>query len=112
MRLRATEITREKIFHKLHDELPYAIFVDTESWEEFKNGSVKINQIIYVDRESQKAIVLGEGGRKIKSIGAEARKELTEIFERPVHLFLHVRVKENWVEDPRFYRNFGLEFKV
>lgn len=111
-RLLATEITREKIFLKLHDELPYAIFVDTESWEDFRDGSVKINQIIYVTRESQKSIVLGEGGRKIKSIGAEARKELIEIFERPVHLFLHVRVKENWIDDPRFYRAFGLEFKV
>ena len=111
-RLLATEITREKIFHKLHDELPYAIFVDTEQWEEFRDGSVKINQLIYVDRESQKSIVLGKGGRKIKSIGEEARKELTTIFERPVHLLLHVRVKENWMEDPRFYRNFGLEFKV
>ncbi|MEB3702326.1 GTPase Era [Candidatus Bealeia paramacronuclearis] len=111
-RLLATEITREKIFHKLHDELPYAIFVDTEQWEEFRDGSVKINQLIYVDRESQKSIVLGKDGRKIKAIGAEARKELIEILERPVHLFLHVRVKENWMEDPRFYRNFGLEFKV
>lgn len=110
-RLLASEITREEIFHRLHDELPYAIWVETESWEEFKNGSVKIHQTIFVQRESQRAIVLGKGGRQIKSIGAAARRQLNEILERPVHLFLQVKVKEKWIDDPRLYANIGLDFK-
>lgn len=111
-RLMASEITREEIFHRLHDELPYAIWVETESWEEFENGSVKIQQTILVQRESQRAIVLGKGGRQIKSIGAAARRQLTEILERPVHLFLQVKVKEKWIDDPRLYANIGLDFKT
>lgn len=110
-RLLAAEITREEIFHRLHDELPYAIWVETESWEEFKDGSVKITQLIYVQRESQRPIVLGKGGQQIKAIGAAARKQLIDIFERKVHLFLQVKVKENWIDNPRLYASIGLDFK-
>lgn len=110
-KLLAAEITREEIFHRLHQELPYSIWVDTESWEESQDGSVKIRQLIYVQRESQRPIVLGKGGRQIKTIGERARQQLTSILERPVHLFLQVKVKENWIEDPRLYASIGLEFK-
>lgn len=110
LRLLAAEITREEIFHRLHQELPYAIWVETEAWENFKNGSVKITQIIYVQRESQRSIVLGEGGKQIKSIGAAARKQITSVLEQPAHLFLHVKVKTGWHEDPRLYASVGLEF--
>jgi GTP-binding protein Era len=110
-RILAAEITREEIFHRLHDELPYAIWVETLGWEEFKDGSVKITQEIYVQRESQRPIVLGKEGKQIKAIGAAARKQLTVIFERPVHLFLHVKVKENWIENPRLYSSIGLDFE-
>lgn len=110
-RLLAAEIVREEIFHRLHEELPYSIWVETESWEEFKDGSVKINISIFVQRESQKPIVLGKGGKQIKAIGAAARRQLTEIFERPVHLFLQVIVKENWLDNPRLYASVGLDFK-
>lgn len=110
-RLLAAEITREEIFFRLHEELPYAIWVETESWEEFKNGSVKISQMIYVQRDSQKPIVLGHGGAQIKAIGAAARRQLTAILKRPVHLFLQVKVKANWIENPRLYASIGLDFK-
>lgn len=110
-RLLAAEITREAIFYRLHQELPYAIWVETEGWEEFKDGSVKINQIIYVQRESQRPIVLGQGGAQIKAIGAASRRQLTAILERPVHLFLQVKVKANWIENPRLYASIGLDFK-
>jgi len=110
-RLLAAEITREEIFFRLHEELPYAIWVETESWEEFKDGSVKINQLIYVQRESQRPIVLGHGGTQIKAIGAAARRQLTAILKRPVHLFLQVKVKANWIENPRLYASIGLDFK-
>ncbi len=110
-RLLASEITREEIFHRLHDELPYSIWVETESWEEFKDGSLKIHQSIYVQRDSQRPIVLGKGGRQIKTIGAAARRQLTHIFERPVHLFLQVKLKEKWMEDPRLYASIGLDYK-
>lgn len=110
-RLLAAEITREEIFFRLHEELPYAIWVETENWEEFKNGSVKINQCIYVQRESQRAIVLGHGGAQIKAIGAAARRQLTAILKRPVHLFLQVKVKANWIDNPRLYASVGLDFK-
>jgi GTP-binding protein Era len=109
-RLLAAEITREEIFHRLHDELPYSIWVETEGWEEFKDGSVKISQLIYVRRESQRPIVLGKGGQQINAIGAAARKQLTEILERKVHLFLQVKVKENWIDNPRLYASIGLNF--
>jgi GTP-binding protein Era len=109
-RLLAAEITREEIFFRLHDELPYAIWVETEGWEEFKDGSVKITQSIYVQRDSQKPIVLGHGGKQIKAIGAAARRQLTVLLARPVHLFLQVKVKTNWMDNPRLYASVGLEF--
>ncbi len=109
MRLLAAEITREKIFNRLHDELPYEMTVETASWEERKDGSVRIEQTIFVVRKSQKAIVLGKGGQMIKQISTEARHELAEILERPVHLFLFVKVREGWQDDPERYREMGLE---
>jgi GTP-binding protein Era len=110
-RLFAAEITREEIFNRLHEELPYSIWVETESWEERNDGSVKISQLIYVQRESQRAIVLGKGGRQIKAIGEASRKQLIVTLGRPVHLFLQVKVKEKWIEDPRLYASIGLDFK-
>ena len=109
-RLLAAEITREKIYLRLHQELPYATTVETESWEERQDGSVKISQVIYVERPSQKAIVLGKGGRTIKALGAAARQELEEILGRRVHLFLFVKVRERWEDDPERYREMGLDF--
>jgi GTP-binding protein Era len=109
LRLLAAEITREKIFNRLHDELPYAITVETASWEERKDGSVRIEQTIYVTRAGQKAIVLGKGGQTIKQISTEARQELCGILERPVHLFLFVKVRSGWQDDPERYREMGLE---
>jgi len=106
----AAEITREKLYLKLHQELPYRSTVETETWTERKDGSVRIEQIIYVERESQRKIVLGKGGQAIKSIGAAARKEIAEIIEQPVHLFLFVKVREGWGDDPERYRQMGLEF--
>jgi GTPase len=106
----AAEITREKIFQKLHQELPYSSTVETESWTERNDKSVRIEQTIYVERESQRKIVLGKAGATIKSIGADARKEIAELIEQPVHLFLFVKVRENWGEDPDRYREMGLEF--
>jgi len=110
LRQLAAEITREKIFKRLHQELPYQSTVETESWKELKNGSLRIEQTIYVERESQRKIVLGKGGATIKAIGAEARKEIAEIAEAPVHLFLFVKVREGWEDDPERYRGMGLEF--
>jgi GTP-binding protein Era len=110
MRHLAAEITREKIFRQLHQELPYQSTVETDSWTERKDKSVHIEQTIFVERESQRKIVLGSGGATIKSIGAAARKELIEILGQPVHLFLFVKVRENWGEDPDRYREMGLEF--
>jgi GTP-binding protein Era len=106
----AAEITREKIFQQLHQELPYQSTVETDSWTDRKDGSVRIEQTIFVERESQRKIVLGKGGASIKSIGAEARKEIAEITGQPVHLFLFVKVRENWGDDPDRYREMGLEF--
>ncbi|MDR3440810.1 GTPase Era [Telmatospirillum sp.] len=110
MRLLAAEITREQVFLQLHQELPYAATVETEQWQERDDGSVRIDQIVYVQRDSQKAIVLGKAGRQIKSIGEKARVELEEILERRVHLFLHVKVRENWLDDREHYRDLGLDF--
>lgn len=110
LRSLAAEITREKLYLRLHQELPYQSTVETESWKELKDGSVRIEQIIYVERESQRKIVLGKGGQTIKAIGAEARREIAEIAEAPVHLFLFVKVREGWSEDPERYREMGLEF--
>jgi GTPase len=109
-RLLAAEITREKIYLRLHDELPYACAVESEKWEERKDGSVKIDQTIYVQREGQKAIVLGKGGAMIKLIGEMARKELEELFQRRVHLFLFVKVQEDWSEQRDRFRAMGLNF--
>ena len=111
-RLLAAEITREKLFLKLYQELPYAIAVETENWKEFENGSVRIEQIIYVRRDSQKAIVLGKGGSGIKAIGEAARIELETLLGRRVHLFLFVKVREDWVDDPERYREWGLDFNA
>ncbi len=109
-RLLAAEITREKVFLQLHEELPYSITVETENWQERKDGSVRIEQVIYVRRDTQKGIVLGKGGRQVKQIGADARQEMETVFDRRVHLFLFVKVRENWVDDPERYREMGLEF--
>jgi len=106
----STEITREKLFHKLHQELPYQLTVEVEQWKELRGGALRIEQTIYVERESQRKIVLGEGGQMIKYIGAAARKELSELLERDVHLFLFVKVREGWGDDPERYREMGLEF--
>ena len=108
MRMMAAEITREKIYDQLHEELPYAIFVETESWENFDNDDVKITQLIYVQKDSQKGIVLGKGGSQIKKIGKMARTELEEMLEQKVHLKLFVKVKENWQDHPDTYRLMGL----
>jgi GTP-binding protein Era len=108
----ASEVLREKLFLRLHQELPYALTVETEKWENKKDGSVRIEQTVYVRRDSQKAIVLGKGGRSIKEIGAQARLELEEMFERRVHLFVFVKVRKNWQEDPERYRMLGLDYKV
>jgi GTPase len=109
LRVMAAEITREKIFERLHDELPYQATVETTSWLE-KGKAVRIEQTIYVERDSQKAIVLGHGGRTIKQLSMQARLELVQILERPVHLFLFVKVRENWGDDPERYRDMGLAF--
>jgi GTP-binding protein Era len=109
-RLLAAEVTREKIYLRLHDELPYASAVETEKWEERKDGSVRIDQVIYVQRDGQKAIVLGKGGQTIKKVGELARTELEELFGRRVHLFLFVKVREDWAENSEHYREIGLEF--
>ena len=110
LRLMAAEITREKLYLRLHQELPYQSTVETDSWKELADGSVRIEQSIYVERENQRKIVLGEGGRMIKAISMEARKEIAEAAERKVHLFLHVKVREKWGEDPERYRAAGIEF--
>ena len=106
----AAEITREKIYEYLHEELPYQTTVETTAWEEKPDGSVRIEQIVFVERESQRRIVLGEGGRSVKQISMTSRKELAKLFGRPVHLFLHVKVAEGWENDPAHYREMGLDF--
>ena len=109
MRSLAAEITREKIFERLHDELPYHTTVETESWKEQPDGSARIEQTIYVTRDAHKKIVIGEQGRMIKSIGSAARKDIAEAAEHPIHLFLFVKVRENWMNDPERYREMGLQ---
>ena len=109
LRFMAAEMTREVIYERLHEELPYASTVETESWEEQKNGSVKIGQVIYVQRDSQKAIVLGKGGHTVKLLGQKAREEMERQFGRKVHLFLFVKVREHWPEDKERLRNMGLD---
>ena len=109
MRLLAAEITRERIYDRLHQELPYATTVITEQWQELEDGSARLEQTIFVERESQRAIVLGKGGATIKLLGQTARKEMEEQFGHKVHLFLFVKVRENWADDPMHYREIGLD---
>lgn len=111
LRLLAAEVTREQVFLQLHQELPYEAAVETEKWEDRPDGSVRVEQIIYVQRDGQRAIFLGKGGARIKQIGARARHELSQMLERPVHLFLHVKVSERWAEDPSHYRTIGLDYQ-
>src|SRR5215470_943437 len=106
----AAEITREKLYLRLHQELPYQSMVETAVWKELKDGAVRIEQTVYVARDSQRKIVLGKGGQTIKAIGAAARAEIAAAIEQPVHLFLHVKVREGWMDDPERYRAMGLEF--
>ena len=110
VRLLAAEITREKLFLRLHQELPYALTVETETWQERDDGGVRIEQTIYLLRDNHKAIVLGKGGSQIKAVGQAAREDLAELLGRPVHLFLHVKVAPKWTDDPSRYRDMGLEF--
>ena len=111
-RLLAAEITREKLFLQLHQELPYSIAVETEQWQERRDGGVRIEQVVYVQRDTHKAMVLGKGGQRIKAVGAAAREELAEILGRPVHLFIFVKVRERWADDPERYRDLGLDYDV
>lgn len=110
LRLLAAEITRERLYERLHDELPYSATVETTSWKDLRDGAVRIEQTIFVERESQRRIVLGEGGRSIKQISMEARREFGEIIDKTVHLFLFVKVRDSWQNDPERYREIGLEF--
>ena len=112
MRLIAAEVTREQLFLRLHQELPYALTVETESWEDFEDGSVRIEQTVYVQRETHKGICLGKGGRTIRAVRESGQAELEAMLERPVHLFLHVKVRERWVEDPERYRVWGLDYQA
>ncbi len=111
-RIMAAELTREALFLKLHQELPYGIAVETETWEEKDDGSVKISQVVYVQRDNHKAMVIGKGGSMIKAVGEAARKEIEALLERRVHLFLHAKVQENWADDPDHYSAIGLPFNV
>jgi GTP-binding protein Era len=106
----AAEITREKLFERLHQELPYHSTVETETWKELRGGDIRVEQTIYVERESQRKIVIGKGGQTLKSIGESSRREIAEIVEHKVHLFLFVKVREGWGDDPERYRAMGLEF--
>ena len=106
----AAEITREKLIERLHDELPYQATVETDEWKDQSDGSARVEQTIFVSRESHRKIVLGEGGRTIKAIGTAARKDIAEVHGAPVHLFLHVKVREKWLDDPERYRAMGLDF--
>jgi len=110
LRQLAAEITREKLYLRLHQELPYQSTVETDVWKELRDGAVRIEQTIYVERESQRKIVLGKVGQAIKAIGAAARADIAAAIEQPVHLFLHVKVREGWGDDPERYREMGLEF--
>jgi GTPase len=110
LRQLAAEMTREKLYLRLHQELPYQSTVETEVWKELRDGSTRIEQTIYVERESQRKIVLGKGGATIKAIGAQARREIADMVDHPVHLFLFVKVREGWGDDPERYREMGLEF--
>jgi GTP-binding protein Era len=110
MKQLAAELTREKLYLRLHQELPYSAHVETEAWEEQKDGSVKVSQVIYIQRDAHKKIVIGKGGQTLKAISTSARKELAEIMDQKVHLFIFVKVRENWGDDPERYMEMGLEF--
>jgi GTP-binding protein Era len=110
LRMLAAEITREKIYERLHEELPYQSTVETDQWQQRPDGSIRIEQTVFVERDSQRKIVLGKGGQTIKAIGQAARVEIAEAADAKVHLFLHVKVRENWADDPARYREMGLEF--
>ena len=110
LRMLAAEITREKLFLNLHQELPYALTVETEGWEDFEDGSARVEQVVYVGREQHKAICLGKGGKTIRLVRQAAQKEMEEAFGQQIHLFIFVKVRENWLDDPERYRNLGLEF--
>jgi GTP-binding protein Era len=112
VRLLAAEITREKLYLRVHEELPYAASVETTAFEERRDGSVRIEQTVFVERDGQRAIIIGEKGQTLKWIGSESRTELSDMLERKVHLFLHVKVRENWSDDPDVYRSMGLDFEV
>ena len=111
-RLMAAELTREKLMLALRNELPYDLAVETEDWQEFQNGALRISQVIYLTRDSQKPIVIGRQGARIKAIRSAAQQELSEIYETPVHLFLHVKVRPGWDEDRSHYRDLGLDYNV
>ena len=110
LRALAAEITREKLFERLHQELPYQATVETDDWKDQKDGSARVEQTIFVERDSQKKIVIGKGGATIKAISMAARKEISEIAEKPVHLFLFVKVRQNWGDDPERYKAMGIDF--
>jgi len=112
LRFLAAEITREKLFLRLHDEIPYDVATETADWQEFDNGGVRIDQTVYVRRTSQRAIVLGKGGARIKAVREAAQAELADALDRPVHLFLTVRVREGWPDDPERFRDLGLDYNV
>jgi GTP-binding protein Era len=112
MRLLAAELVREQLFIQLHQELPYSTTVEPEAWEEFQDGSARVACVIFVQRDSQKAIVLGKGGSRIRSLGAAARQELERLLERRVHLILYVKVREDWTNDPERYRDWGLDYNA
>jgi len=111
-RLLAAEVVREKLYINVHQEVPYALTVETERWETTKDGGARVEAVIYVERESQRSIILGKGGQRIKRIGQSAREELQEMFEHPVHLFLFVKVRDRWQDDPERYRMWNLDFNV
>lgn len=110
LRMLAAEITREKVYENVHDEVPYAVTVETTSWKDLKSGDVRIEQTLFVERDSQKSILLGKGGRTIKQISSSARAELSRMLERTVHLFVFVKVRDNWKDDPERYSEMGLDF--
>jgi len=110
MRQLVAEVTREKLFERLHQELPYSLTVETESWKELKGGDVRVEQTVFVQRDGHKKILLGKNGQTIKSVSQSARKDLQDILEQKVHLFLFVKVREKWLDDPERYREMGLDF--
>jgi GTP-binding protein Era len=111
-RLLAAEVTREKLYLQLHQEIPYAISVETEKWDERPDGSVRVDQVVYVERPGQRGIVLGQGGKRIKAIGEAARKDLEDLFERRMHLFVFVKVRPRWSEDATLYADWGLDYNA